>query len=212
VSHPPSDRPATRRELLAAGAVAGAAALAAPGLLPAVAAGASGGGSPPQPPPDDAARLTRVLSMAVLAAYVYEQVFAERVLTGTRRRALDRFDEQEQAHVVALRRAVVAAGGTLIRPPASLDAANKYLAHRGIGGRLGELQGPEDALDLLISIERSSIGSCFVALRGLTGSQAIMLVASIMANDAQHEAVVTLERHALKLVAAAPFPLVSGTH
>ena len=210
MSGPPPHRSATRRELLAAGAAAGAAALAAPGLLPTDAGAASSGATPA--PPDDAARLERVLSMAVLAAYVYEQVFAEGVLTGSRRRALKGFDEQEQAHVVALRRAVVTAGGSVIRPPASIDVGNRYLAHREIGGRLGALQGPEDALDLLISVERSSIGSCFVALRGLTGSQAIVLVASIMANDAQHEAIVTLQRHALTLVAAAPFPLVSGSH
>jgi Ferritin-like domain len=210
VSEPPTHRSATRRELLTAGAVAGAAALAAPALVPTVAAAASGGGS--SPPPDDAARLTRVLSMAVLAAYVYEQVIAEGVLTGSQRRALDGFDEQERAHVVALRRATADAGGTGMGPPSSLDVANRYLAHRGIGGRLGELQGPDDALDLLISVERSSIGSCFVALRGLTGSAAIVLVASIMANDAQHEAVVTLQRPTLTLTDAAPFPLVSGVH
>jgi hypothetical protein len=212
VSEPPRHRSATRRELLAAGAVAGVAGLAAPGLLPTVAAAVPAGGSPPQPPPDDPARLTRVLSMAVLAAYVYEQVFSERVLTGSRRQALDGFDDQEQAHVVALRRAAVAAGGTVIALPTSIEVANKHLAHRGIGGRLGQLQGPEDALDLLISVERSSIGSCYVALLGLTGPTAIVLVASIMASGAQHEAVITLQRHALKLVAAAPFPLVSGSH
>jgi Ferritin-like domain len=210
VSEPPRHRSATRRELLTAGAVAGAAALAAPTLGPTVAAAASGGGS--TPPPDDGARLDRVLSMAVLAAYVYEQVFAEHVLTASQRRALKGFGEQERAHVVALRRAAAAAGGTGIRPPSSLDIANQYLAHRGIGGRLGELQGSDDALDLLVSIERSSIGSCFVALRGLTGSAAIVLVARIMANDAQHEAVVTLQRPTLTLADAAPFPLVSGVH
>jgi Ferritin-like domain len=203
-------RSATRRELLAAGAAAGAAALAAPGLLPTVAGAASGGGA--SPPPDDVARLTRVLSMAVLAAYVYEQVFAEGVLTAGQRRALHGFDQQEQAHVVALRRAVVAAGGTVIRPPSSIEVANRYLAHRQIGGRLGALQGPADAFDLLVSVERSSIGSCFVALRGLTGSAAIVLVASIMANDAQHEALITLQQPTLTLEAAAPFPLVSGSH
>ncbi len=205
----PSDRSATRRELLAAGVVAGAA-LAVPALAPAVAGAASGGGSAGAP--GDRARLERVLSMSVLAAYVYQHVFAERVLTGTRRRALDGFGAQEQAHVAALRAAVKAAGATLIGPPSSIDAANRDLAHRGIGGRLGQLQGAEDALDLLISVERSSIGSCYVALLGLTGSAAIVLVAEIMANDAQHEAVITLERHALKLAAAAPFPLVSGSH
>jgi Ferritin-like domain len=205
-------RSATRRELLTAGAAAGAAALTTPALLPAVAAAASGGG--PSAPTDDGAHLERVLSMAVLAAYVYEQVFTERVLTQSQRRALNGFAEQEQAHVVALRRAAAAAGGTGIdiRPPSSLDVGNQYLAHRGIGGRLGQLQGAEDALDLLVSVERSSIGSCYVALRGLTGSAAIVLVASIMANDAQHEAVVTLQRPTLTLADAAPFPLVSGVH
>jgi hypothetical protein len=199
-------RSTTRRELLATGAVAGVAALS----IRTTAAAASGGGSTAGP--GDAARLERVLSMAVLASYVYQQVFAERVLTGSRRRALDGFAEQEQAHVAALRTAVTAAGGTLIVPPASIDAANRDLAHRGIGGRLGQLQGTQDALDLLISVERSSIGSCYVALRGLTGSAAIVLVARIMANDAQHEAVVTLQVPMLKLAAAAPFPLVSGSH
>jgi hypothetical protein len=210
VTAAPGDRSATRRELLAAGAVAGAAALVAPALAPDAAAAAAGGGS--SAPSSDGARLTRVLSMAVLAAYVYEQVFAEGVLTGSGRRALDGFAAQEQAHVVALRRAVVDAGGTVIGPPASIEAANKDLAHRQIGSRLGQLQGPEDALDLLISVERSSIGSCYVALLGLTGSAAIVLVARIMGNDAQHEALLTLRRHALKLSAAAPFPLVSGSH
>jgi hypothetical protein len=209
VSEPPRDRSATRRELLTAGAVAGAAALATPGLLPAVAAAASGGG--PSPPTDDGAHLERVLSMAVLAAYVYQQVFAEGVLTQSQRRALAGFAEQEQAHVVALRRAAGASGAS-VRPPSSLDVANQYLAHRGIGGRLGQLQGSDDALDLLVSVERSSIGSCYVALLGLTGSAAIVLVASIMANDAQHEAVVTLQRPTLTLALAAPFPLVSGVH
>ena len=77
VTEPPRHRSATRRELLAAGAVAGAAALAAPALAPAVAAAASGGGSTRRRR-TTRARLTRVLSMAVLAAYVYQQVFAER--------------------------------------------------------------------------------------------------------------------------------------
>jgi hypothetical protein len=206
VSEPSRQHPfATRRELLTAGAVAGAAVLA----TPAVAVAASGGG--PSPPTDDAAHLERVLSMAALAAYVYQQVFAEGVLTQSQRRALDGFAEQEQAHVIALRRAAAAAG-TVVRPPTSLDVANGYLAQRGIGGRLGQLQGADDALDLLVSIERSSIGSCYVALLGLTGSAAIALVASIMANDAQHEAVVTLQRPTLTLADAAPFPLVSGVH
>jgi len=37
-------------------------------------------------------------------------------------------------------------------------------------------------------------------------------VSKIMGNDAQHEAIVSLQRHALRLPAAAPFALVSGAH
>ena len=62
--------------------------------------------------------------MAVLAAYVYKQVLAEDVLTRSQRRALNGFTEQEQAHVVALRRAVATAGGTGVGTPSSVDVAD----------------------------------------------------------------------------------------
>ena len=211
----PAQRAATRRELLTSGAAAGGALLA----VPAVAAAASGGGTAASRgarsadgAPGDGGHLARVLSMSVLAAYVYEQVFAEGVLTGTRRRAVSSFEDQERAHVAELRRAVLDAGATVVGPPSSTVVANRYLAHRQIPGRLGQLQSPEDALDLLIDVERSSIGSCYVALLRLTGPETILLVARIMANDSQHEALVTLQRHALKLAAAAPYALVSGSH
>ena len=150
--------------------------------------------------------------MAQLAAYVYEAVFAEHIVTGGRRRALDGFDDQERAHVTALSTAVRAHGGRILAPPASDEEANRRLARRQIPGRLGQLLGPENALGLLIDTERSSIGSCFVALGGLAGRNAIVLVSRIMGNDAQHEAILSLQRHALKLPAAAPYALVSGAH
>jgi len=78
---------ATRRELLAAGAATGGALLAGP----AVTASARGGA-----PPSDGGLLSRVLGTAQLAAYVYEAVFAEHIIKGGRRRALDGFDEQER--------------------------------------------------------------------------------------------------------------------
>ena len=89
-------------------------------------------------------------------------------------------------------------------PPAPAEALFRWLANK---------DGQNKVLNLPIDyFERSSIGSCYVALLGLTGSAAIVLVASIMANDAQHEAVVTLQRPTLTLADAAPFPLVSGVH
>jgi ferritin-like protein len=198
---------ATRRELLAAAAAAGGA-LAGGVLL----AGAGAASARARAPRDDAELLSHTLGMAQLGAYVYEAVFAERIITGGRRRALDGFDEQERAHVAALRAAVRARGGRIGAPPSSDADANRRLARRQIPERLGHLRGPEDALGLLIEVERSSIGSCFVALGGLTGADAITLVARIMGNDAQHEAILSLQRHALKLKAAAPYALVAGRH
>jgi hypothetical protein len=220
VSPAPAQRAATRRELLTAGAAAAGALLAVPAAAAAASGGgtatsgglASGGARSSDGAPGDGGHLTRALSMCVLAAYVYEQVFAEGVLTGTRRQAVSAFEDQERAQVAELRRAVLKVGATVVGPPSSTAVANRYLANRQIPGRLGQLQSPEDALDLLIDVERSSIGSCYVALLSLTGPDAIVLVARIMANDAQHEALVTLQRHALKLAAAAPYALVSGSH
>jgi hypothetical protein len=192
---------ATRRELLAAGAAAGGALLVGP------AAAARGGTDA-----GDGEVISHVLAMAQLAAYVYGAVFAERILKGGRRRALDGFDVQERAHVAALRHAAHARGGAIGTPPSSDAEANRRLARRQVPERLGHLRGPEDALGLLIEVERSSIGSCFVALGQLTGTDAIVLVSRIMGNDAQHEAILSLQRHALKLPAAAPYALVAGRH
>jgi Ferritin-like domain len=209
VSPGPVQRPATRRQVLLAGAVGVAGGLLA---APAAATAASSGSSASAAPLSDGELLTRVLSTCQLAAYVYQQVFAEGVLTGSRRRAINGFDDQELAHVAQLRGAVIAAGGTVVGPPPSTTVANRDLAHRKIPGRLGHLRGPEDALDLLIDVERQTIGSCYVALLSLTGPNSISLVVRIMANDAQHEALVALQRHAVKLAAAAPYGLVSGSH
>jgi hypothetical protein len=192
---------ATRRELLAAGAATGAALLVAPAAVASA-----------HRAPGDGEVLSHALGMAQLAAYVYDAIFAERIIKGGRRRALDGFDEQEQAHVAALRAAVRAGGGSVGKPPATDHEANLRLARRDIPGRLGQLLGTEDALGLLIDVERASIGSCFVALGRLQAADAIVLVSRIMGNDAQHEAILSLQRHALKLTAAAPYALVSGTH
>jgi len=126
--------------------------------------------------------------------------------------AIDGFDAQAQAHVIALRAATTADHGPIPEPPTSDQEADRRLARRQIPGRLGQLQGPENALGLLIDTERSAIGSCFVALGALRGADAIVLVSRIMGNDAQHEAILSLQRHALKLLAAAPYALVSGAH
>ena len=208
VSEPPRHRSATRRELLTAGAVAGAAALAAPGCSPPSRRPRRAAGPPP--PPDDAARLERVLSMAVLAAYVYEQVFAEGVLTGASvGRWMDSTNRSRPTSWRCAERWSRPAAPASGRRRRSTSPTGTWRTVGSAGGS-AQLQGSDDALDLLVSVERSSIGSCYVALRGLTGSAAIVLVASIMANDAQHEAVVTLQRHDADARGRRPVPARVG--
>ncbi len=194
----------TRRRLLAAGA--------APAIAVALSSAAPPANAHGLAETADAERLARVHRIAALSAYVYQQVLAEHLLRGSRLRAIAGFLEQERAHAAALAAAVHARGGQTTPGPRSVATANAALRRHRIRGRLGQLHGPEGALELLIETERVGIGSCYVAVPRLTGPSAITLVAQIMASDAQHEALLSFQRHALNLAAATQYGLVSGSH
>ena len=72
--------------------------------------------------------------------------------------------------------------------PSTPAAADRALAHRNVGGRLGQLTGEQDALNLLLELERVVGGAYFVALTKLSSPRLIDLSVSIMAAEAQHEA------------------------
>jgi hypothetical protein len=204
------DRPpqgtTTRRELLVAGATASmtAAAVLAP-------AGALAAGTPtPQVPESDTDRLRRLLSIELLMLFTYQSVIESPVLTPGSQRALAPLRDHEQAHIAALRRQLLARGGTAPRPPASLAQANQDLARRQVAGRLGQLRGARDALHLLLALERVTVGAYFVALTKLQDRQLIVLACQIMANDAQHEAVLGEQLHPGDAANAVPYALVQG--
>ena len=83
-----------------------------------------------------------------------------------------------------------ALGGVAPSPPANVAAADIDLARRRVKGRLGQLRGEQDALRLLLAAERVVVGAYFVALTKLEDRRLIVLAAQIMANDAQHEALI----------------------
>jgi hypothetical protein len=194
----------TRREL---GCIA-AAALGWAALHPAAALAAGPASAVAQLPLP--VRLQRLIGVEQLMLYCYEQVLGSSLLGPRERRAIAPLPAHEQAHIHALERQLAAYGGTAPRPPASVAEANRRLAHRKVGGRLGQLTGPHDAIRLLLSLEQVTVGAYFVALTKVENQPLIVLIAQIMAADAQHDAILGLQLPPYKPAAAVPYGLVQG--
>ena len=200
----------TRRELLAA-----AVATAGAGLLhPAAAAATStstgsagSAGSPEIPVPE---RLARLMRLELLMLYCYDQILADSILESGTRAAVIPLRGHEVAHIAALRAHLTARGGTPPPAPASVAEANRALGHRHVGGRLGQLKGDKDAVYLLYSLERVTVGAYFVALTRFDEPPLITLIAEMMANDSQHEAILSLQLPPYTIPAAVPYGLIQG--
>jgi Ferritin-like domain len=158
----------------------------------------------------DSARLQRLMRVELLLLYVYDHVVDSPVLGSGARRTMAPLRDHEQAHVAALRARLLARGAATPGPPPNIAAANRYLARREVRGRLGQLQGADDALHLLLALERVVVGAYFVALREMRDPQLIVLVSQIMASDAQHEALIGEQLNPGDLASAVPYGLVQG--
>jgi hypothetical protein len=197
-------RQPTRRELLAGGV----AMTAAGGLL----AGVPGALASPSaaPPLSEADRIARLISVEMLMLYVYDDVLAGPLLKPRARRLLDPLRGHEAAHIRTLSARLTALGGVPPLPPTSVVEANRDLARRKVGGRLGQLQGGRDALRLLLALEQVVVGAYFVALTALSDPKLITLAAQIMASEAQHEALVGEALYPGNAQNAVPYGLVQG--
>ena len=192
----------TRRDLLAAAAGTGAAL-----LVPTAASAAT---VAPPVPHTDAGWLERLMGVELLALYSYDRVLAGPIDRGSVRAVVTRLRGQERAHVTALRGAVDRHGGRAPGPPASLAEANRDLARRQVSGRLGQLRGSGDALNLLLAVERVAVGAYYVALMNLSDGSLARLLAAMMANDAQHEALLHEQLHPGDIAGAIPYGTVQG--
>jgi hypothetical protein len=177
----------TRRELLVAGTSATVVAtVTGAGLANAANAEQTTIGSAES----DQSRLYRLVGVELLMLFVYQHVLGLPVLSPYARRTLAPLPVNEEAHIAALSSALAKLGATAPGPPANIAAANRDLARRKVVGRLGQLKGRHDALGVLLSLERVVVGAYFVALLELESPKLINLAAQIMANDAQHEALI----------------------
>ncbi len=158
----------------------------------------------------DVTWLHRLMSVELLLLYVYDHVLAGSILPAGARRAMTQLQSHEEAHVAALGDQLSARGARRPSPPPSIATANRYLARRGARGRLGQLKGPDDALFLLLRLERVVVGAYFVALREMREPRLIVLAAQIMASDAQHEAIIGEQLYPGHISDAVPFGLVQG--
>jgi hypothetical protein len=109
-----------------------------------------------------------------------------------------------------LRSRLLALGGVPPAPPGRVAEANRDLAKRSIGGRLGQLKGERDALFLLLAMEQVVVGAYFVALTNLEDRRLVRLAAEIMGSEAQHEALVGAALYPGKAASAVPYGLVQG--
>lgn len=206
----------TRRELLRSGAtgVAGLSAVAGvsgvAGLGGALVGAATAQAAAAVPDASTTDRLRRLVQIELLLLFCYRHVLASPVLTPHARRTLTPFVAHEEAHIQALERQLAAGHGVVPPAPASVAAANRDLAHRGVGGRLGQLRGDQDAVRLLLTLEQVAIGVYFVALMKLQDTDLIELVSQIMANEAQHDAMLGILLPPNKPANAVPYGLVQG--
>jgi hypothetical protein len=155
-------------------------------------------------------RLARLVELEQLLEFSYRHILASGILRGSTSARLEPFVAQEQAHIAALTSRLTDRGGTPPPGPADVHAANRDLAHRRIGGRLGHLRGDLDAVRLLLSLEQVTIGAYFVALLKVSDAGLISLIAQIMANEAQHDAMLGLSLPPYRPGSAAPYGLVQG--
>lgn len=199
----------TRRELL----VAGAGAAAASSLADASSALAARSRAPKLTAAQSqfaVMRLERLLRVELLMLFTYQHVLSSKILDPSQRRALEPLRTHEEEHIRALSRQLTALGGVPPTPPTNATAADKDLANRKVKGRLGQLRGAHDALQLLLAVERVVVGAYFVALIKLDEPQLITLLTQIMANDAQHEAVIGELMYPGDTQKAVPYGLVQG--
>jgi hypothetical protein len=196
---------ATRRELLvtaAGGAAAGTA------LVRAGAAVAAGATAVPETP---AQRLRRLLRVELLLLFSYQHVLGASVLDPPAQRLLTPFSGHEEVHVHTLTRLLERLGEPLPAAPTDVAAADRRLARRGVGGRLGQLRGSADAVRLLLDVERVVTGAYFVALTKLEDVGLIRVAVQIMASEAQHEALIGELLYHGDAQRAVPYGLVQGT-
>jgi hypothetical protein len=158
---------------------------------------------------DDAQRLRRLLDFERLAVDVYAAALGSRRLTPATARLAAELHGQEQRHADALAAHLrIGARRERRRTAAELQEA---LGREGIRVRFAGLRDEHAWLGLLTSIENALEGAYYLAAKHVRGTAASVLVATILASEAQHASALSELQHAGRPELAAPSALVEGS-
>lgn len=158
----------------------------------------------------DVAILQAVLRIEQLVELAYARVLGARAVSPHLRAMARAFASHERVHVRLLSSAVQARGGTPPRSPAGVAAAQQELAALHVHRSLTAIDSDEDALRLLIAVERLAEGGFYAGLGKLTDLGLVAPLAEIMAVDAQHAGVLAVTFHHGDVAKALPDALVRG--
>jgi hypothetical protein len=156
------------------------------------------------------ARLARLLALELMAVDAYTLALASGRLRPTTQSMLVVIHQQEVAHAAALARHVPAPA-----PPTSDDVVlpttaglQQALLTAGIHLQVAHVRDEHEWLGLLDRIEGALAGAHFRAVRQLDDAATATLSASILADEAQHQTVLSRLGHPRDVKRAVPFAIV----
>lgn len=176
----------------------------------------------------DPYRLLRLVELEQLAVDGYTLAIELGRLGPPVRALAEQIREHERQHVVAIARHVPAsvlatavagtstttdetstgAAGALATPVPTPAGLERALGRAGIRIRVASLHGQHAWIGLLQRIEVALTAAHFRAVRELKDVDAATLIASILADEAQHSTVLTRAKHPRDVLRAVPFPVV----
>jgi rubrerythrin len=162
-----------------------------------------------QLPSGDAIVLRAALEVEQVASFAYEHVRSSQPESAP---LLGTLAAQDREHARILGIAVRSLGATPPQPPADVKAAEKGLAALHLSRSIADVRTENGALDFLIELEAAAEGVYFLAIPKLSDSRLVRAAAQIMANEAQHVALLRLLRHPRDPARAVPTAFVEGKH
>lgn len=163
-------------------------------------------------PRTDAQLTSDLLAVELLAVAVYRRVLDRGILSARAQRASRRVLAQERAHAAALRSELERLKQPSPVGPQSDSDIDDRLSARHVSRSVSDLHTEHECLDLLLAVEGMAEGAYYTAMSKLSHPRLLTLSAQILANEAQHEAVLGQLRRGKDFSVAAPYAFVQGIH
>ncbi|MBV9312003.1 MAG: ferritin-like domain-containing protein [Solirubrobacterales bacterium] len=158
----------------------------------------------------DTTILSYLIELEQFAVHAYRRVLGTGELAYGSARDVRQLLSQERAHIAALARELHALGTQPPVGPTTDAAADALLSAHGQSGRISSLHTEQDCLQVLLDVEQILIGGYFSSISKLESTTALRRSAEIMANEAQHAALLGELLTPDDVMKIAPTPFVQG--